>query len=607
MPNTPLPRPEYPRPQFQRADWLNLNGVWQFEIDAGDSGKERGLLEAGTLQNEIVVPFCPEAKLSGIEQVDWMNAVWYRREVEIPAAWRGRQVLLHFQAVDYETTVWVNGVEVYRHRGGFTPFTCRLEGVAEPGEKATITVRARDRKDEPKPAGKQAIRYGNHGCFYTRTTGIWQTVWMEPVPQVHLRRPRITPSVARRRFFIEQPLSANAPGHRVRATLFWKGAELDRDEVPADADLAAQLELTVPETELHLWGPGAGNLYDVRLEVLDASGAIVDRAESYAGLRAITIEGKSVRINGQPFFQRQVLDQGWYPDGLMTAPSDEALARDIELAMEAGFNSARLAQKVFEERFHYHADRLGYPTWAEFADWGLWGVEAHISPKDHDPYASCIAQWLEALERDYSHPSIIGWCGLCESPQPAGRHDSMTARDDLLAGCFHAAKNFDKTRPVLSTSGFVHRLAETDVLDCHQYEQDPAELDRIIRAAEHDPSVLYHSALAWPWVWRGQPFFVSEFGGIKWNPAFAEDDDGQEVSWGYGEAPRSLEAFHARFEGLCRVLLENPQLFGFCYTQLTDTFQEQNGIYYFDRTPKFDLARIRAALQRSAAVESATA
>ena len=214
-----IPRSEYPRPQFVRPDWLCLNGDWEFEIDAGDTGLERGLGER-PLAGRIWVPFCPESRLSGVGNTDFLNVVWYRRQVEIPAAWTGRRVLLHFQAVDYDATVWVNGREVARHRGGFTPFTADLGGVAEAGQTAQVVVRARDlRSQQGKPGGKQSSRYANSGCMYTRTTGIWQTVWLEPVPTVHLGRTRITPDLAGSRFHIVQPISNPRPGTQFQATL----------------------------------------------------------------------------------------------------------------------------------------------------------------------------------------------------------------------------------------------------------------------------------------------------------------------------------------------------------------------------------------------------
>ncbi|GAA3518377.1 glycoside hydrolase family 2 protein [Actinocatenispora rupis] len=589
MVSSSVPRPEYPRPQFVRTDWLNLNGTWGFETDRGDSGLARGLTDR-ELSDRIVVPFCPESELSGIGDTDFHHAVWYRREVEFPAGWAGRRVLLHFQAVDHDTTVWVNGTEVGRHRGGFTGFTVDLSGVAGPGERAVVVVRARDAKSGPQARGKQSTEYANHDCDYTRTTGIWQTVWAEPVPEVHLRRPRITPDLAAGAFHLELPLSANRTGHRVRATLTDDAGTVTTAEVRADLDLAPRLTLAVPEGRVREWLPGDPHLYGIRLELLDAAGAVVDAADSYAGLRSVSIDGNSLRLNGRRVFQRLVLDQGYYPDGVLTAPDDAALVRDIELSLAAGFNGARLHQKVFEERFLYHADRLGYLVWGEFGDWGCNGYGPDGDNQRPDP--SYVAQWLEALERDYSHPSIVGWCPLNETRQRIT--DDITVLDDTTRAMFLATKAMDSTRPVLDASGYSHRVAESDVYDSHNYTQDPevfgAEMaGTYVNVGERDAP--------WSLPYRGQPYFCSEFGGIWWG-------DGDE-SWGYGERPKDVAEFHARFAGLVSVLLDDPSMFGYCYTQLTDVHQEQNGIYRFDRTEKLDVARIRAVQSRTAASERA--
>jgi beta-galactosidase/beta-glucuronidase len=599
------PRPEYPRPQFVRRDWLNLNGEWQFEIDAGDSGVQRGLHKA-ELSGCITVPFCPESSLSGVGHVDFMNAVWYRRTVTIPGDWVGRDMLLHFQAVDYDATVWVNGTEVGRHRGGFTPFSCDLRGIVKPGEEATIVVRARDVHNTPQAKGKQSDRYAPHGCHYTRTTGIWQTVWMEPIPECALKRPRLTPDVANGAIRLEQPITQNRPGLRLRATLRDADGIVTTAETRADLDFAPRLDLVLPEEKRRLWSPTDPFLYDLTMELVDAGGEVVDRAESYAGLRSVAIDGKKVKINGETVFQRLVLDQGYYPDGVMTAPSDDALERDIRLSQEAGFNGARLHQKVFEERFLYHADRLGYLVWGEFADWGSGG---HGPAHDHQqPGATYITQWLEALQRDYSHPSIIGWCGLNETWQTMP--DRVTVLDDVTRGMFLAAKAMDTTRPVLDTSGYSHRVPETDVYDSHDYEQDPGKF-AVNQAglASGTPHMNKHDNQPVSLPYRGQPYFVSEFGGIHWAPT-QTDENGKPInpsatadSWGYGQSPRTLEDFYARFEGLCDVLLDNPLMFGYVYTQLTDVYPEENGIYRFDRTPKFDNARLHAIQTRKASIE----
>ncbi len=586
-----IPRAEYPRPQFVREDWLCLNGPWAFEIDPSDSGVERGLKDRA-LRDRIVVPFCPESELSGVGHTDFMQAVWYRRQVPVPAAWRGRDVLLHFQAVDYDATVWVNGVEVGRHRGGWCGFTCELAGVVEPGDMATIVVRARDDMRELKPRGKQSAEYHNHACEYTRTTGIWQTVWLEPVPKTRLERPVVTPDVAGSCFHVEQPIRGPRDGVRLRVTLLAHGRTVATQTIHTDRDLCPRLTLPIPPEHRRLWSPDDPFLYDLTLELLDETGEVIDRAMSYAGLRSVTIEGAAVKLNGRAVFQRLVLDQGYYPDGIMTAPSDEALQRDITLAQEAGFNGARLHQKVFEERFLYHADRLGYLCWGEFGDWGIDKI---------NPPATYLTQWLEVLQRDRSHPCLVGWCALNETWH-VPITDRISGLEDLTRGTVLAARAIDPTRPVLDASGGAHLVPESDIYDSHDYEQDPAAFaEHYKNLARGKPRINGPADRPWSIPYRGQPFFVSEFGGTWWNPEQANDAD----SWGYGDRPRTVDEFHERFRGLCDALLDHPHMFGYCYTQLTDVFQEQNGVFFFDRRAKFDLARLRQVQQRPAAIEQA--
>ncbi|UIJ58140.1 hypothetical protein LWP59_29025 [Amycolatopsis acidiphila] len=598
-----MPRAEHPRPQFARNDWLCLNGKWQFEVDRADSGFERGLVDR-ELADEILVPFCPESTLSGIGDVDFMKSVWYRRTVHIPDEWSGRKVLLHFQAVDHDTTVWVNGSEMARHRGGWTPFSVDLSSVAKAGERATIVVRSRDPHTGPQARGKQSGRYENYTAFYTRTTGIWQTVWLEPVAESHLLRPRITPDVARGVIEIDVGIRGARRGLSVRARLSDASGEVTTAQRRADIDFGTKLELYVPKDRRRLWCPEDPALYDISLQLVDGRGRVLDEAQSYGGLRSIAIDGRTVLLNGKPVFQRLVLDQGYYPDGIMTAPSDEDLVRDIKLSMTAGFNGARLHQKVFEERFLFHCDRLGYLVWGEFGDWG---ADTSATVDNQQPTASFITQWLEVVERDYSHPSIVGWCPLNETHQTL--HDRITVLDDVTRGMFLATKAADRSRPVIDASGYSHRVPETDIYDSHYYEQDPVKFAAAMEGLDvGKPFVNGDSDRPlprqmpdglWSIPYRGQPYFCSEFGGIWWS----SEIDPSEDSWGYGEAPVSLEEFYRRFEELVSVLLDNKNMFGYCYTQLTDVFKEQNGLFCFNREPKFDLGRIRAAQTRVAAIE----
>ena len=603
-----IDRNEYPRPQFVRNEWVCLNGKWEFEIDQGDSGLERGLLKR-KLKDHINIPFCPESKLSGICNKDYLNSVWYRRELTIPSDWKGKRILLHFQAVDYDATVWINEVEVGRHRGGFSPFSIDITESIQPGESKQLVVRARDRDDLPQPRGKQTRSYEGEGALYGRTTGIWQTVWMEPVPLIHLKRPRITPDLASQSFLIEQGITNSRPGTILKITISDSQGEITTESVKSDINFTPLISIKIPDDRLKLWNPGDPNLYNLDINLLDENGEVIDSASSYSGMRNITISGKSIRINGETVFQRLVLDQGYYPEGLMTAPSDEALLNDIKLSMDAGFNGARLHQKVFEERFLYHADHLGYMVWGEFGDWGARGLSALPHHQKFSP--SYITEWLEVLERDYSHPSIVGWCPLNETWQPIT--DFISELDAITRGMFLATKAMDQTRPVLDTSGYSHRIIDTDIYDSHDYEQNPKKFSENQKGLSDDKPYmntwwdhLKYDKDAWgrkimnEWSlgYKGQPYFVSEFGGIWWN-----SDQEHSQSWGYGERPKTIEEFYERFEKLCKVLLENKDMFGYCYTQLTDIDQEENGIYKYDRSLKFNVERLRKIQTVTAAIE----
>lgn len=589
-----LPRPEHPRPQFTRPDWLSLNGPWEFEIDQADTGLERGLLQR-RLERDIIVPFAPESSASGIGTTDLVTACWYRRTFEVPADWADRRIIAHFGAVDHDATVWVNGIEVGRHRGGFTSFDVDITAAVRstrPGASAEIVVRARDPLHEPQARGKQGRDFAPSGTFYTRTSGIWQSVWLEAVPFRAIEALHTVPVLSRNAFRFSVRTTRNAGGLRVRVVVSDPAGRRWQDEAPAALDMQADLEVQIPEDAVRLWRPGHGELYDVTVSLLDGNDT-VDEVTSYAGLRSVAIDGKRVLINGEPVFQRLVLDQGYWPETLMTAPSDEALVRDIEIGLAAGFNGARAHQKVFEERYLYHADRLGYLVWAEFGDWGVneFGAQGWYQT----PTITFVSQWLEAIGRDRNHPSIVGWCPLNEFQERVT--DRMSATDDVAQAMFLAARLADGTRPVLDASGFSHRVPDTDIYDSHSYEQDPerfrAEQSGL---AEDAPFVNTDDGHTLSTPYAGQPYFVSEFGGIWWSAA--EDE-----SWGYGDRPKNVEELYTRFTALVDVLLDDPNMFGYCYTQLSDVEGERNGVVSYDRSVKLDLARLHAAQTRTAAIE----
>ena len=602
-----IPRNEYPRPQYVRNQWLCLNGEWDFEIDHNDDFRERGWPEKSEFTKKINVPFCPESELSGIEHPDYMNAVWYRREVEIPKEWDGKHVLLHFQAVDYDAIVWVNGKVVGRHRGGFTPFYCDLKDVAAPGERAVIVLRAQDPMTEPKARGKQVPGRYCEGGTYRRTTGIWQTVWMEPVSTSWLDRARITPDLEDKAFHIEQPVKGpRLKGMKVVITLLDQEGEIVSSEKTVNTAFTPRLTLAIPKGRLKLWEPGSPFLYDLKIGLLDSHGELLDELRSYAGMRGISFDGLKVNLNGNPVFQRQVLDQGYYPEGIMTAPSDAALKNDIELSMAMGFNSARLHQKVFEERFLYWADTLGYMVWGEFGDWGTQNTgEAIADRNQHEPMVAMIHSWTEVLHRDYSHPAIVGWCPLNEhygSYEP----DKLTALDDFMQALFHTTKNADHTRPVIDSSGYSHRMKETDIFDTHSYEQDPETFKKSMDGIKDGNPHVKVSRINPHQIsgvgYQGQPFFCSEFGGTRWEVEVIKEEANPNETVAHGNV-QTKEEFLDRFKRLCDAQLDNPCIFGYCYTQLTDIYLEVNGLYTFRRKPKFDPEVIAKIQRRTAAIE----
>jgi len=582
-----IPRAEYPRPQFVRDRWINLNGsAWTCELDHGRSGYDPAEMLMGACQGRrsrrlwlsrgfdlpITVPFCPESELSGVGYADFIEQMWYHRRIDIPADWTD-SILLHFGAVDYRCDVFLDGRLVGRHAGGQVGFCFDIAPFVKPGGAHDLVLLVRDDvRGYVQPSGKQSGAYHSHGCHYTRVTGIWQTVWMEPVSPHAIEQIQILPDLDRGAFHLVPAYHAIAAGGRLKAKLLSAGepiAEIDAPQVNG-----MPLTLSIPDPQP--WAPGHPHLYDIELELVAGDGRPLDAVRAYAGLRKVHIEGNRVFLNNEPLYQRLVLDQGYYPDGIWTAPDDQALRRDIELAMAAGFNGARLHQKVFEPRFHYWADRLGYLTWGEASSWGC--NASSIEGRDN-----FLREWREIVLRDRNHPSIITWTPWNEmwwiqNEEQFGR---------TLNETYALTRALDPTRPVHTASGGAHCL--TDLWSVHSYAQNGADLTRIAEAKQDTNLERAQKDLGDARPHAGQPLVLDELGGIKWQAVIRGEAD-----WGYGDAPRSLDAFYARLAELLEATLALPGYVGYCYTQLTDVEQEVNGIYNYDRTPKFDMERIRA-------------
>jgi len=569
-----IPRPEHPKPQFQRADWLNLNGQWQFQIDNGCSGEERGLQNEGiALEGCITVPFCPESKLSGVGHTDFMYGVWYKRTVNLETLCE--KTLLHIGAADYHCKAFVNGQPVGEHKGGYVSFCFDITSALRPGQNEIALYVRDDTRDRMIPSGKQAMRYSSHGCYYTRTTGIWQTVWLEFLPQTHVEWIKYYPNITDCSVTVEAQLCGQ---EELCCEIFFNGKTMGayRQEKAAGA-----VHFTVPLAEKHLWQVGKGGLYDVTLRFGK------DQVQSYFGLRQVRLDGYRFLINEKSVFQRLVLDQGFYPDGIYTAPADAELEADILRSMAVGFNGGRLHEKVFEERFLYHADRLGYLVWGEYPDWGL----------DHtyaDHIYGILPEWMEEVKRDFNHPAIVGWCPRNETWDQKGRRQY----DPAIVMVYEVTKAMDPTRPCIDTSGNFH--VKTDIFCVHDYNQDPVTFKENYDRFMTD-NALYDQLCARYGVrqnYGGEAVFVSEYGGIRWAPG-----ERTAQSWGYGTNVKDEEDFFYRFKGLTDALLDNDRMFGLCYTQLTDVEQEQNGLYTYDRKPKFEPERLRAIMARKAAIE----
>lgn len=568
-----LYRQEHPKPQFRRENWENLNGPWEFLIDHGNSGAEQGFFSGETLYPQTIqVPFCPESKLSGVEYKDFMTSVWYRRTITVTAQQLTGLVRLHFGAVDHKATIYVNGQKAGGHTGGYVSFWVDITAFLTEGENTLVVHAQDDTRDSTIPSGKQCEVFASRGCHYTRTTGIWQTVWLEYLPKVGVESVHFQTDPHAGAVTVQAKVRGAG---QLRAEVFFAGKPVGSGAVTTAGEDVA---LTVQLAETHLWDLGQGNLYDVVLSYGE------DVVHTYFGLRTISYRDKKFYLNGRSVFQRLVLDQGFFPDGLYTAPSDAELAADVDRAMAMGFNGARLHEKVFEERFLYHADRKGYLIWGEFPNWGL-DITGPVG------VYGILPQWLEEVERDKDHPSIVGWCPFNETWD----HEGRKQYDGVLDLVYRATKAADPTRPCLDTSGNFHVI--TDIYDLHDYTQDPKEF-----AEHYAPLAETGSVTEFPSAFLGRqrydgklPFMVSEYGGIRWT----DDKNG----WGYGHAPQSPEEFLTRLKGLNDVLLDNEAMFGFCYTQLTDIEQEQNGLYTYDRKAKFPAEEIYPLFARKAAVE----
>jgi len=575
-----IPRPDYPRPQFMRESWQSLNGEWEFTFDDAREGDQLRWYEGDkALPLRINVPFAFQSKLSGIGDPDFHDTVWYRRTFTLPASFHGKRVLLHFGAVDYEASVWVNGKLAVRHEGGHTPFSADItEFIHDQGENVVV-VKAEDySKDVTIPRGKQFWQKDSAWIFYTRTTGIWQTVWLEAISEAHLSKVRFTPDIDRNEIELQCFIEGAAEKAQLKVEITFQGESVAEDVYQVRG---AQETRTIRLHDFNdhgmgrWWSPERPNLYDITFTLL-IGGEPVDTVKSYFGMRKVSIDNGKLCLNNRPYFMKLVLDQGYFPDGNLTPPSDEAIRRDVELTKAMGFNGARKHQKVEDPRYLYWCDRLGLLVWGEMAN-------AYEFSEEY--VRRFTKEWQEVVERDYNHPCIVAWVPINESwGVPNIQIDARQQYHALTM--YYLTKSLDATRPVVSNDGW--EMVKTDLFNIHDYEwrrevleERYSDADKAVHAMPGNRALSVGG-----FRYEGQPILVTEFGGIAYKKSDWE-------GWGYSGATDDAD-YAERLRAVVQPLLASGVVQGYCYTQLTDVEQEINGLLTYDRLPKLPLETIKA-------------
>jgi beta-galactosidase/beta-glucuronidase len=579
---------DYPRPQLRRAEWTRLDGYWEFAID-----RTATLKHAEVVWNaRILVPFAPETAHSEIAETGFYCAVWYRRNFDIPKMRASERLVLHFGAVDYTAEVWLNDVQVCQHEGGYTPFSVDITDFLIPGRAQNIVVRAEDDPlDLEKPRGKQDWKLTPHSIWYPRTTGIWQTVWMEVIPSTSIATVRWTTSLEKWEIGLEMHVKGPIPaGSQLRVLMraddqvivrdsysFIPGA-LETGSVSA-AEIHRSIQLSDPGIDDFrndlLWSPTKPTLIDIDLDLLDKEGRVIDAVKSYTALRSIAIQGDRFLLNGRPWPLRLVLDQGYWPESGQTAPSNDAFVRDILLVKAMGFNGVRKHQKIEDPRFLYWADHLGLLVWEEMPSAYRY-TERSVE--------RLTREWIEVLKRDWSHPCIVSWVPFNESWGVPDLPDSPAQRHYVQA-LYHLTKTLDPTRPVVGNDGW--ESIATDIIGIHDYDDQPDRIAKRYAIDEVENRLFRFERPGGRMLRVGtkefgqQPIVLTEFGGI----ALRHPNDS---TWGYSSC-RTPDELMRRYSSLMEAVRPLPSLAGFCYTQLSDTYQEVNGLLYADRTPKMPL------------------
>ena len=569
-------RAEYPRPQLVRKEWECLNGEWDFRFD---DEKEWGKIE---------VPFAYQAPLSGIGMNKMCDDMIYRREIVVPKEWKSNNIRLHFGAVDYRCKVFINGKFIGKHVGGNVGFSFDITECLN-WDKEEILVYVNDPcKDESIPRGKQYWLPKQDSIWYTRTSGIWQSVWIEPLDEIYLKNVKYTGNIDTGNIVIEYESSQAVEDGEMRFQISMDNEVITeihqigiRKEGKAMASLYDNHIFRMPNHgDGWCWSPENPKLFEIEIKMISC-GEEVDTVESYFGLRKIETRNGRVYLNNRPYYQKLVLDQGYWPEGILSAPSDEALRKDIEMAKNMGFNGCRKHQKCEEPRFLYWADKLGYIVWGE--------ISASVVFTEKSAKRN-IMEWTEVLSRDFNHPCIVAWVVLNESWGVPQISNNLKQQAHSMALYYHV-KSLDETRLVVNNDGW--EMTKTDICAIHNYNHG--------NSSEHEKKEWYREILvskekilssepagrtlyAQSYEYRGEPIMLTEFGGVSYHK--------DEEEWGYTSV-KNEEEFLETYERLMRVIRESVAIFGYCYTQLADVEQETNGLLTEDREYKISPDKIK--------------
>lgn len=579
-------RSEYPRPDRVRSAWQTLNGQWDFAFDTDNVGHKEKWYRSFPAQCKIEVPFAYQSELSGVENKDHCDVVWYSRKFTVGEELAACRRLLHFGAVDYKAEVWLDGQFLGVHDGGYMPFTFDITDLTEGKGDYTLTVRCEDRLDFDQPRGKQSYRPEPFACWYTPVTGIWQSVWLEGVGDVYAEDFRLTPCIENSSVKVEVSLNELPNAGQVRLTVSYEGKLSAQQLITVTTDRFVQTEIYLRHNEelegIHMWSPSHPALYDLKIETLE-DGKVIDNVDTYFGMRKIEIVNGHILLNRNVLTQKLILDQGYWPDGLLTAPSDDALRKDVELTLAMGYNGARKHQKFEDPRYLYWADKLGLLVWGELPS-AYWLRDSQKR--------NMMRDLSETIRRDYNHPCLITWVPINESWGVPFIEMHKEAQQ-LAEALYHIVHSLDGTRLVSGNDGWEN--AATDIVTVHDYTAWPEQLSTDYNS---EAALLFGNpgssrmASAQGYDFTGKPKLLTEYGGIA-----MQKDEGN-GNWGYNGAVHDERAFLERFEAITQAFKHMPGFSGYCYTQLTDVFQEVNGLLDMNRNPKASIDEIRRINQQ---------